>query len=110
MSLAAWILRLPVHAYRLFISPMIPGCCRFQPTCSSYAIEALQRHGALAGGWLMLKRLLRCHPWGGAGFDPVPEHPWRRSTDLQSHPCVGQSALPCPSDDLDGKRCGAGTY
>lgn len=69
---AAWLLSLPVLFYRASISPMLPQSCRFTPTCSQYAIEALRRHGALRGTWLTIKRLLRCHPWGGSGYDPVP--------------------------------------
>ena len=53
-------------------SRVLPPSCRFQPSCSAYAITALQRYGALKGGWLALKRILRCHPWGGQGADPVP--------------------------------------
>jgi uncharacterized protein len=66
-----------IKAYRLMLSPILGPHCRFQPTCSAYAIEALERHGLLKGGWLAMKRLARCHPitWLGAGqgFDPVPE-------------------------------------
>ncbi|MDH5454938.1 MAG: membrane protein insertion efficiency factor YidD [Gammaproteobacteria bacterium] len=61
-----------VRAYRLLISPWLGSNCRYQPTCSSYAIEALQVHGVLKGGWLALQRIGRCHPWGGSGYDPVP--------------------------------------
>lgn len=61
-----------VRGYRWLLSPWWGGQCRFHPTCSLYAIEALERHGAARGSWLTLKRLLRCHPWGGGGFDPVP--------------------------------------
>ncbi|MDR0815147.1 MAG: membrane protein insertion efficiency factor YidD [Bacteroidales bacterium] len=61
-----------VKFYRYCISPLTPASCRYTPTCSQYAIEALQKHGALKGGWLALKRILRCHPWGGHGYDPVP--------------------------------------
>jgi hypothetical protein len=63
---------MPVHLYRLLISPVVGPSCRYLPTCSDYAIEALQRHGAWRGLGLTLRRLARCHPWGGAGFDPVP--------------------------------------
>lgn len=61
-----------VRLYRLVLSPWLGSNCRYQPTCSSYAIEALQAHGVLRGGWLTIKRLGRCHPWGGSGYDPVP--------------------------------------
>lgn len=61
-----------VWFYRNAISPLIGANCRFQPTCSAYAEEALRRYGAFRGGWLALKRIGRCHPWGGHGYDPVP--------------------------------------
>ena len=72
MTPAAHVLALPVRLYRATLSPLVGHSCRFQPTCSAYALEALERHGALRGGWLMLRRLARCHPLGGAGYDPVP--------------------------------------
>ncbi|CAD5376195.1 Putative membrane protein insertion efficiency factor [Pseudomonas sp. OF001] len=62
-----------VRAYQYLISPLLGPRCRFQPSCSHYTIEALQRHGALRGSWLTLCRLLRCHPWHPGGYDPVPE-------------------------------------
>ncbi len=61
-----------VRLYQLAISPWTPASCRFTPTCSAYAIGALQEHGALRGTWLSLRRVGRCHPWGGSGYDPVP--------------------------------------
>ncbi len=61
-----------VRFYRAALSPWLGMNCRFQPTCSSYAIEALQTHGGLKGGWLAMKRIGRCQPWGGSGYDPVP--------------------------------------
>lgn len=61
-----------VRLYQMFISPLLPASCRFTPTCSSYAIEALRKHGLFRGGYLTIRRLLRCHPWGGSGYDPVP--------------------------------------
>lgn len=61
-----------VRLYRLLLSPWLGSNCRFQPTCSSYAIEALQVHGVLRGTWLAARRIGRCHPWGGSGYDPVP--------------------------------------
>jgi len=66
------ILQRLVRGYQLLISPVLPGSCRYYPTCSSYAIEALGRHGPLKGGWLAVRRISRCHPWGGSGLDPVP--------------------------------------
>ncbi|MAQ85737.1 MAG: membrane protein insertion efficiency factor YidD [Maritimibacter sp.] len=73
MSLLARIAALPVHAYRLLLSPWIGHSCRFTPTCSVYALEALERHGAFKGGWLALRRIARCNPWGGSGVDNVPD-------------------------------------
>ena len=65
-------LRALVRAYRWCLSPLLPPACRFHPTCSAYAEEALERHGALRGGWLAARRLCRCGPWHGGGYDPVP--------------------------------------
>jgi len=65
-------LRSAVRAYQLLISPLLPPSCRYLPTCSDYAVEAIERHGALRGTVLVLRRLARCHPWGGSGYDPVP--------------------------------------
>jgi putative membrane protein insertion efficiency factor len=62
-----------LRAYQLVVSPLIGANCRFMPTCSQYGIEALQTHGVLRGGWLTLRRVLRCRPGGGSGYDPVPE-------------------------------------
>ena len=61
-----------VRFYQVAISPLKPPTCRFSPTCSTYAIEALRKYGLLKGGALALKRIMRCHPWGGKGYDPVP--------------------------------------
>ena len=69
----AWPLVGLVKLYRVAISPWLGMNCRFQPSCSEYAIEALQRHGVLRGSWLAAKRVGRCHPWGGSGYDPVPD-------------------------------------
>jgi len=66
------LLILPIRVYQLVISPLLPPRCRFYPTCSQYAIEALQKHGAIRGGWLALKRILKCHPLHPGGIDPVP--------------------------------------
>jgi putative membrane protein insertion efficiency factor len=75
MSPLAWIISLPVRAYRLIGSPWVGHNCRYQPTCSAYALEALERHGAFKGTWLAARRIGRCHPWGGTGYDPVPPRP-----------------------------------
>ncbi len=61
-----------VKFYRNFISPLTPATCRYTPTCSQYSLTALQRFGPFKGGWLSLKRILSCNPWGGHGYDPVP--------------------------------------
>ena len=66
------LLLLPIAFYQTCISPFTPASCRFTPTCSQYAKEAIIKHGPFKGLWLALKRLLRCHPWGGSGYDPVP--------------------------------------
>ena len=58
--------------YRHCISPLTPAACRYTPTCSQYAVEAIKKYGPFKGGWLALKRILRCNPWGGSGYDPVP--------------------------------------
>ena len=72
-SLLVDLITLPIRFYRLFISPLIPSRCRYTPTCSEYALEALHTHGLIHGLWLSIKRIGRCHPWGGHGYDPVPD-------------------------------------
>lgn len=72
MTPAAWLLALPVRGYRLVLSPWVGHTCRYLPSCSAYALEALETHGALRGGAMAAGRVCRCHPFGGAGFDPVP--------------------------------------
>lgn len=61
-----------IFFYQKCISPLFPSTCRFVPTCSQYAVEAIRKYGPFKGGWLALKRISRCHPWGGSGYDPVP--------------------------------------
>lgn len=71
-KLLTLILLLPIYFYKGAISPLTPPSCRFTPSCSTYAIEALRRHGPVKGLYLAIRRILRCHPWGGSGYDPVP--------------------------------------
>jgi len=77
MELLRKILILPfillIRIYQVLISPLFPSSCRYSPTCSHYAIEAFQKHGLIRGGWLTIKRIASCNPWGGSGYDPVPE-------------------------------------
>lgn len=74
MSPLAHIIALPIRAYRLIFSPWVGFNCRYQPTCSAYALEALEKHGPVKGTYLTARRLGRCHPLGGDGYDPVPPH------------------------------------
>lgn len=62
-----------IRLYQVAISSWLPPACRFTPTCSAYGLEAVERCGGMRGGWLTLRRLVRCHPWGGSGYDPVPQ-------------------------------------
>lgn len=73
MTPLARIAALPVRAYQLLFSPWVGHGCRFQPTCSTYALEALEKHGAFRGSWLALRRIVRCNPFGGSGIDNVPD-------------------------------------
>ena len=72
MSPLAWLVTLPIQGYKLFLSPLLGVNCRYAPCCSSYAMEAIRTHGACYGLWLGARRIARCHPWGGHGYDPVP--------------------------------------
>ncbi|WP_320068329.1 membrane protein insertion efficiency factor YidD [Micromonospora sp. RTGN7] len=81
MSPGARVLTWPIVAYRRWISPALPARCRFHPSCSAYAIEAVSRHGALRGAGLTVRRLSRCHPFHPGGYDPVPEPGGRRRAD-----------------------------
>jgi putative membrane protein insertion efficiency factor len=62
----------PIRLWQVTVSAVLPPSCRFTPSCSAYAIAAIERHGLAKGGWLAMRRIARCHPWGGAGYDPVP--------------------------------------
>ncbi len=72
MTPLAFVISLPIRAYRVVGSPWVGNSCRYQPTCSAYAMEALEKHGGIKGTWLAAKRVGRCHPLGGDGYDPVP--------------------------------------
>ena len=73
MTPMAYIVSLPVRAYRVLLSPWVGHGCRYQPTCSAYSLEALEKHGAIKGTYLTVRRIMRCHPWGGSGIDNVPD-------------------------------------
>lgn len=85
--IAVALLSAPIRFYRAVLSPLLPSACRFTPSCSAYALEALELHGPVTGLWLILRRLARCHPisWlgGSSGFDPVP-HPKHQATQRSS--------------------------
>jgi len=72
-----------VRFYQVAISPYTPSSCRYQPTCSHYTVEALKIHGLFKGGWLSIKRIGSCHPWGGSGFDPVPEKKEHKKKEVE---------------------------
>jgi uncharacterized protein len=72
VNIVSRLLILPIRVWQKTFSVVLPPSCRFSPSCSAYAITALQRHGPLRGGWLALRRIGRCHPWGSSGYDPVP--------------------------------------
>ncbi|HEX9447020.1 MAG TPA: membrane protein insertion efficiency factor YidD [Dongiaceae bacterium] len=85
MTFLRHLLVMPIRLYQIFISPLLPPSCRYHPSCSAYAIEAVERHGILNGSWLILRRLLRCHPWGGSGYDPVPDIGTNRHQSIPGH-------------------------
>lgn len=72
LRLPSLVLRLAIRGYQVAISPVLPPACRYYPTCSNYAIEAIEKYGALRGGWMAARRIGRCHPFSPGGFDPVP--------------------------------------
>ncbi len=88
-----------IKAYRYFVSPMFGQHCRFHPTCSAYAIEAIERHGAVRGGWLATRRLLRCQPFSEGGLDPVPVPAQRVSTATRANESSGVNSDPSLARD-----------
>jgi len=72
LKILNYLLIIPIKLYQILLSPLIGPSCRFTPTCSNYAIEAINKHGPLKGLWLAIKRISKCHPWGDSGHDPVP--------------------------------------
>jgi uncharacterized protein len=106
-STVARLLLLLMGGYRRVISPMLPPSCRFTPSCSAYAVEAIARHGARRGGWLTTRRLLRCGPWHPGGHDPVPPVVGRSNTD--SAPATGSvptaAAASVPSTSTGASSC-----
>ena len=93
---ATYPLLLLVYAYKYLLSPIMPGGCRHYPTCSVYAIDALKLHGPGRGSWLAAKRILRCHPWGTHGIDPVPMFFFRKINVKKYDPALKK---PCPTCD-----------
>ncbi len=80
-----------IRVYQYLISPLIPASCRYTPTCSHYGVEAIQKHGPIKGGWLTIKRISKCHPWGGSGYDPVPEKTNKKEKDESNEKSKGKS-------------------
>ena len=72
MSILARVAVLMIRGYQVTISPLLPSACRYQPSCSAYTLEAVERYGAMRGGWMGMRRILRCHPFARGGYDPVP--------------------------------------
>lgn len=90
-----------VRVYQFFVSPVLPASCRYAPSCSAYAVDALRTYGAVKGGWLAVRRILRCHPWGGSGYDPVPA---KSCNDLTSVP--GEHSGGCAGRAESGRALG----
>jgi len=98
MTISTWFkngLIWGIQGYRSMVSPLLPPTCRYTPTCSQYALTAVQRYGAVRGSWLAMRRILRCHPFHAGGYDPVPEGLWQlgqhRLADVMSQPPPGLS-------------------
>ena len=103
-----WLLMLPVILYQRLVSPLKPNCCRFRPSCSSYALQALRTHGALRGSWLAMRRILRCQPFCEPGFDPVPPAAGAPTTsaELPAEQAVEQVVEQVVEQARRGHHCG----
>jgi putative membrane protein insertion efficiency factor len=95
-----FLLILLVKGYRLIFSPYVGRSCRFAPTCSQYALDALHEYGALKGSWLALRRIGRCHPWHAGGYDPVPT----KTEESQKHCCTDEACHPNEAGSDEGKK------
>ena len=95
-----FLLILLVKGYRLIFSPYVGRSCRFAPTCSEYALDALNEYGALKGSWLALRRIGRCHPWHAGGYDPVPT----KTDASQNHCCTDEACHPNETGADEGKK------
>jgi putative membrane protein insertion efficiency factor len=108
-STVARLLLMLVGGYRRFISPALPPSCRFTPSCSTYAVEAIMRHGAARGSWLTVRRLLRCGPWHPGGHDPVPPVAGRRAVSDRPSSSAGPAstapAATVPSPSTGARPC-----
>ncbi len=95
-----FLLILLVKGYRLIFSPYVGRSCRFAPTCSQYALDALHEYGALKGSWLALRRIGRCHPWHAGGYDPVPT----KTDESKNHCCTDEACHPSEAGPDEGKK------
>lgn len=87
------VLKALIRSYQLLISPLLPATCRYTPTCSSYALTAIERFGPWRGGWLAIKRIVRCNPWHAGGYDPVPQIPMVGKTQLSDLVLSNESSV-----------------
>ena len=93
------VLKTLIRGYQLLISPLLPATCRYTPTCSSYALTAIERFGPWHGGWLAIKRIVRCNPWHAGGYDPVPPLPMVGSTSLSDQVVVNEASVKAVEPD-----------
>lgn len=91
MAIGKKIVQAPIRFYRTFISPLKPPTCRFYPSCSQYALQAIDEYGALRGSWMAIRRISRCHPFHRGGFDPVPPNPNKNRPSVQPDTIVEES-------------------